>query len=230
MKKELLIFGSNGALGKGAAKTLKTKNYDKIYLFDFHPQEDKLDPAVQMIKIEDLSNEENVKKAFSMVKASTDTAFFLFSTIGGFAGGKKIWDYDEEEFDKMMNMNLKANFLIAKYFSQLVKISHSGSICFTSAFVSISAEEGKSAYGASKSALSHLVDTLSEEGNGIRLSANAIAPYILDTQANRDWMGKADFNTWIKPGEIGEIVQSIFNNYNFFTGNLLKLKGRFSLD
>ena len=33
MKKELLIFGSNGALGKGVTTTLAEKDYAKIYLF-----------------------------------------------------------------------------------------------------------------------------------------------------------------------------------------------------
>ena len=35
MKKELLIFGSNGALGKGVTKVLSQKDFDKIYFFDY---------------------------------------------------------------------------------------------------------------------------------------------------------------------------------------------------
>ena len=229
MKKELLIFGSGGALGKGVTSTLLTKGYDKVYLFDFHHEKETSDVKIESIKIEDLSNEENVKKAFSNIKFSKETAFFLFSTIGGFAGGSKIWDYDVEEFDKMMNMNLKTNFLIAKYFSQLVKNSHSGSICFTAAYVGLNPETAKTAYGTSKSALIHFVETLALEGKEIKLSANAIAPYIIDTPANREWMKKANFDNWIKPSEIGELVHSIFNNYNIISGNIIKLKHKFPL-
>ena len=230
MRKELLIFGSNGALGKGVTNVMLKKDYSKIYLFDFHPKEENLTPETVAIKIDDLTIEENVAKAYSRIKASGETAYFLFSTVGGFAGGKKVWESDLDEWSTMMNINLKTSFLIAKHFAKLVNESHSGSICFTSAYIGINAEKGKSGYGASKSALIHLVETLAKEGNEIRLSANAIAPYTIDTPANREWMKDADFTSWIKPEEIGELVHSIFENYNILTGNLFKLKGRFSLD
>ena len=65
MKKELLIFGSNGALGTGATRILKTKDYDKIYLFDFHLKEENTQSNIVQIKIEDLSIEENQEKDHS---------------------------------------------------------------------------------------------------------------------------------------------------------------------
>lgn len=229
MRTELLIFGSNGALGKGVTSTLKSKDYDKIYLFDFNPAEENTDPTTVNIKIKDLSVEENVKQAFSQIKASKNTAFFLFSTVGGFAGGKKVWETDLNEFEKMINMNLTTAFLLAKYFALLVKNSHSGSICFTAAYTGLFPENLKAAYGASKGALIHLIKSLAEEGKEIKLSVNAIAPYIIDTPANREWMKDGDFENWMKPEEIGELIHSVFNNYNFVTGNIIKLKDRFLL-
>ena len=121
-----------------------------------------------------------------------------------------------------------SGFFIAKYFSLLVSNSHSGSICFTSAFTGLNPEAGKGAYGVSKAALIHLIKTLSEEGKEIHLSANAIAPFIIDTLANREWMKDADYDSWMKPEEIGELIHSIFNNYNFVSGNVFELKNRFN--
>ena len=229
MKKELLIFGSSGALGKGVTRTLKTKDYDKIYLFDFHLKKENTDPTIVQIKIDDLSNEENIKQAFSHIKSSKDTAFFLFSTVGGFSGGKKVWETDLDEFEKMINLNLTTSFLIAKHFALLIKDSHSGSICLTAAYTGLFPESGKAAYGASKGAMIHLVKSLAEEGNEIKLSVNALAPYIIDTPANREWMKDDDFENWMKPEEIGELIHSLFNNYNFVSGNIIRLKNRFSL-
>lgn len=227
MKKELLIFGSSGALGNGVTEIFLKKNYDKIYLFDF---KHKAIPStdVKQILVNDLSVEENVKIAFSKVIPSRDTAFFLFSTVGGFTGGKKIWETELGDFDRMINMNLKTSFLIAKYFSLLVKSSHSGSICLTSAYTGLVPESGKAVYGTSKAALIHLIKTLAEEGKEINLSANAIAPLIIDTPANREWMKDADFEDWIKPAEIGEFVDSLFLSFNIQTGNIYMLKNRFN--
>jgi NAD(P)-dependent dehydrogenase (short-subunit alcohol dehydrogenase family) len=85
----------------------------------------------------------------------------------------------------------------------------------------------KGAYGASKSGLAHLIKTLSQEGQRINLSANAISPYIIDTPANRSWMQEADFNRWIKPEEIGEVANSLFENFKYVSGNVITMKERF---
>ena len=233
MKKELLIFGSSGALGDGVTNVFLKKNYEKFYLFDFK-HKDVINTNTEQIKIKDLSEEENVKAVFSNIKPSKDKIFLLFSTVGGFEGGKKVWETSSADIDRMINMNLKTNFFIAKYFSQLVSHSHSGSICLTSAYTGLRAESGKAAYGASKAAIIHLVKTLEEEGKKIKLSVNAIAPLIIDTQANREWMSgskssdDSEFEDWIKPDEIGEFVHSVFENYNVLSGNIFQLRYRFN--
>jgi NAD(P)-dependent dehydrogenase (short-subunit alcohol dehydrogenase family) len=229
MKKVLLIFGANGALGKGITAALINKNYDKIYLLDFKFDEEIEDGSgsLEKIIIRDLSIEENVSGVFEKIHPSKDTLFFLYSTVGGFAGGKTIRETDEAEWNKMMDINLKSNFFIAKYFSRLVEKSAGGSICFTAAETGVNPEAGKAAYGTSKSALIHLVRTLALEGQAIKLSANAIAPYILDTPANRNWMQDADYKKWIKTEEIGELAHSIFQNFHFISGNILRLSSRF---
>jgi NAD(P)-dependent dehydrogenase (short-subunit alcohol dehydrogenase family) len=227
MRKELLIFGSSGALGNGVTEVFLKKKYDQIYLFDFKHKEI-TQTNVKQIIVKDLSVEENIKKAFNELSPSKEKVFYLFSTIGGFTGGKKIWETETGDFDRMINMNLKTSFLLAKHFSRIVKLSHSGSICFTAAYTGIEAESGKSVYGASKAALIHLVKTLSKEGKEIRLSANAVAPFIIDTPSNREWMKEADYDDWIKPAEIGEFVNSLFLSYNIQTGNIFILKNRFN--
>jgi NAD(P)-dependent dehydrogenase (short-subunit alcohol dehydrogenase family) len=230
MKKELLIFGAYGALGRGAAEVLIDKNYDHIYLCDRNPDNKISNPKITKIQTNDLTNEENVKEIFKDINADKGKSFFMFSTVGGFAGGKTIWETELSDFNRIMDMNLKTNFLLAKYFSKIVKDSHSGSIVFTSAYTGINAEPKKGIYGISKSALIHLVKTLAIEGKEINLTVNAIAPYIIDTSANREWMKDADHTGWIKPAEIGNLVNDLFNNYHFITGNVIRLTHRFKIN
>jgi NAD(P)-dependent dehydrogenase (short-subunit alcohol dehydrogenase family) len=236
MKKELLIFGANGALGKGVTESLIKKDFDKIFLYDFKLIDLPDNEKIEKFSINDLSIEKNVEDAFSKITPSKDKVFFLFSTVGGFAGGNNIWETNAEELDKMFNMNFKSNFLIAKYFAKLVKESAGGSICFTAAYTGVNPEKKKSAYGSAKAALIHLVKTLSLEGKEINLTANAIAPYIIDTPANRKWMtvptmsgDNADYEKWTKPHEIGELVYSVFNHFNFISGNVINLIHRFKI-
>jgi NAD(P)-dependent dehydrogenase (short-subunit alcohol dehydrogenase family) len=229
MKKELLIFGAYGALGNEVAKILIGKEFNEIYLFGSHRDgKTKIERQnVQNIQAQDLSIEKNVVEAFNHIIPDSDKTLFLFSTIGGYTGGKFLWETDESDLEKMLNINLKTNFLLAKYFSRLVKECSGGSICFTSAYTGFHAESKKIAYGISKSALNILVKTLAIEGKEINLSVNAIAPYIIDTPVNRQWMKSANYNNWIKPYEIGELIYSLFNNFNFISGNIIELKERF---
>ena len=229
MNKELLIFGADGALGSGVTKVFSSKEYNKIHLFDFKFKDNKKVEKINKYVIKDLAIEENVKNAFANVKPDKFTTFFLFSTVGGFAGGNKIWETGIDEWERMMRMNLTSSYLLAKHFALLVKNSNSGSICFTTAYTGLNPEVGKSAYGTSKSALIHFVKTLAEEGKAIKLSANAIAPYIIDTPANRSWMKDADYDSWMKPDEIAQIIHSIFNCHYFVSGNIITLKHRFSV-
>ena len=229
MKKNLLIFGSNGALGKGITESLIKKDYDKIYLFDPKFDNKAVEKNIFLITVKDRSEEKNVIEAFNNVDPAKDELFFLYTTVGGFSGGKSVWELDEGEWDKMISMNLKTSFLIAKHFAGLVKDSAGGSICFTAALTGVNPEINKSAYGVSKSGLIHLTKSLALEGEKINLSVNAIAPYIIDTPANREWMTGSDFSKWIKPVEIGELAHSLFNNFYFITGNIILLTKRFNI-
>lgn len=228
MDKKLIIFGASGALGKGVTESLLTKDYNEIYLFDFKFNDSYSDPRVKQFVVKDLSVEKNVIAALFEIKTYEKTKLFLYSTIGGFYGGTSVWETEEADFDRMININLKTNFLIAKHFSSLVKKNYGGSICFTSAYTGNNPEELKFSYGAAKSALNYLVKTLSLEGNSINLSVNAIAPFIIDTPANREWMKNANYSSWMKPDEIAELIHSLFQNYNFISGNIIELAKRFN--
>lgn len=229
MDRKLIIFGASGALGKGVVSTLIKKQFEEILLFDFKFDETFTDKRIKTFHTKDLSIENNVLAAMFEIKTSEKTQIHLFSTIGGYYGGTNVWETEEEDFNRMINMNLKANFLIAKHFSALVKKSYSGSMCFTSAFTSLQPEKLKFAYGTSKAALNYLVKTLADEGKSINLAVNAIAPFIIDTPSNREWQKNADYSSWMKPEEIGELVYSLIENHNFISGNIIELKHRFNI-
>lgn len=230
MQKHLLIFGSNGALGKGVTDVLVKKDYKRIFLFDSKPNEI-LGQNIERILVGNLTEEANVIKAFSNIKPSKEIEYFLFSTVGGFTGGKYLWDTDTIDLTQMLDSNLKTCFLIGKYFARLVKDSAGGSILFTAAYTGFAPEKCRIPYGVSKSSVIYLAETLALEGVNINLSANAIAPFIIDTLANREWMGNNyDFEQLIKPEESGEVVHSIFLNFRIISGTVIKLPGRLKIN
>ena len=220
--KVLLIFGSNGDLGKGVSKILCSKDYSKIYLFDRNPSNSHKNAFE--IKIEDFSVEENVKRAFTQIESNIKAEYFCLSTIGGFLPGKNVPKTNYEDWLFLQNINLNISFLIAKHFSGLVENSSGGSLCFTSALTAINPLVGNAAYGVSKNGLGYLVKTLSKESSKFGFSVNAIAPYLIDTPENREWV--KDSSQMVSPEDIGKLIYSIFGNYKILNGNILELPGR----
>lgn len=225
MKKKLLIFGAGGALGRGAVEVFLNKDYSSIYLFDRNnPEFSYSDERIITVKTGDLNLEDNVRRAFEEVKADKDALCFLFCTVGGFSAGKYIWETELRQWQNMMDINLTTSFLIAKYFSLLVKDSAGGSICFTSAMSGLDIETKRAGYSVSKNALNYLVRILALEGRNINLSANVVAPHAIDTPANREWVKNPDSMT--RPAEIGEIVHGLFTNFKAISGSIITLPER----
>lgn len=222
MKKIFLLFGSNGNLGKNAVKYFLEKNYDQYYFFARNNFEiDSKKTNYQIIKTFDLAEEKNIESAFSAVSKQIENTYFLYSTIGGFYGGKSVEDTDYNQWKKMLDINLNTAFLISKYFMKLVRGTNGGSICFTSAYSSFYPEAGKTAYNLSKSGLNYLVESLALEGSDLGISANAVAPFAIDTASNREWI--TDVSKLISPLIICDAVESLFTDYKKVNGNIIRL-------
>lgn len=223
-KKIFLLFTASGNLGKAAVDYFLNSSFDYCYFFTRENIEIKSDKKnYEIIKVQDLTNENNVKSAFSKINVNIGTNYFLFNTIGGFYGSKTIANTEYKDWQLMQNINLNTSFLIAKHFAKLVADVKGGSICFTSSLSSLKPEAAKAAYNISKNSLNFLVMTLALEGKDIGLSANAVAPYIIDTPSNREWVN--NISDMINPETICRVVNSLFENYRVMNGNIVELPG-----
>lgn len=229
MSKILLVFGSNGALGRGVSEVLLKKDYAEFHLFDIAFSKSASGATLHHHEVQDLRIKENVSDAFKGLKPNANDEYFLFSTIGGYSGGQGLEKTQASEMLNMMNLNYSANFWILQEFSKLVQKAKGGSICFTGALTGIEPGMGVAAYGSAKAALLYLVEAAAIEGREYNMSVNAIAPYIIDTPANETWIREAGIEqqTLMKPTEIGELIDNLFRNYRFVSGNTIKLRFRF---
>lgn len=223
MEKILLIFGATGSLGAGVSEILITKDYSKIFLFGRNFNSDIVYPQhVKTINIGNLAEESNVIESFKHIPKKIGNSYFLYSTIGGFLSGPVI-DMDYGEWKKMFDSNVNIAFLLSKHFSKLASKFSGCSICFTSAASVFETEKNKSAYGASKLALNYLVETLALEGKEYNMSANIVAPSIIDTPENRKWVKNIDQLTL--PFTIAESVHKLFSEPEAYNGEVIKIYG-----
>ena len=207
--KIVLVTGGTGALGRAITLAFVECNATVIssYVNEREIEQIKTETksAVQLIKV-DITKAEEVDKLISSVVGKYGHIHILVNVVGGYLGGKSIYQVEEKEWDLMMTLNLKSAFLISKFVVPQMISSKYGKIIHVSSRTGLRSEGYDSAYAASKSGLIRLVESLSEETKGSNINVNCIMPSIIDTGANRKAMPAADFNKWLKPGDLANVV------------------------
>ncbi|HEV2484423.1 MAG TPA: SDR family NAD(P)-dependent oxidoreductase [Terracidiphilus sp.] len=130
----------------------------------------------------------------------------VVNTIGGYAGGTKLWDLDTKILDKMLALNLRSGYTLARAVLPAMLKQRYGSIVNVAAKAALDHGAGAAAYAASKAAAVALMDSLAAETNGTGIRVNSILPSIIDTTANRQAMPDADFTLWPKPRDIAQVI------------------------
>ena len=130
----------------------------------------------------------------------------LVNAVGGYAGGLALWDTTAETFERMIDLNLRSGYALARAVVPVLRTQKHGAIVNVSAKAAWDHAAGASAYAASKAAALALMDSLAADlrGSGVRI--NSILPSIIDTDANRRAMPQADFSQWPSPEDIARVV------------------------
>jgi NAD(P)-dependent dehydrogenase (short-subunit alcohol dehydrogenase family) len=128
------------------------------------------------------------------------------NTVGGYAGGIKLWELDSKTFDKMLALNLRAGYVLSRAVVPAMLQQKSGAIVNIAAKAAFDHAAGASAYAASKAAALAMMESLAEDLRGTGVRVNSILPSIIDTEANRKAMPGEDFAKWPKPEDIANVI------------------------
>jgi NAD(P)-dependent dehydrogenase (short-subunit alcohol dehydrogenase family) len=130
----------------------------------------------------------------------------LVNAVGGYAGGVPLWDLKSEVFDRMLALNLRSGYVLARAVAPVMLKQKHGAIVNVASKAAFDHAAGAAAYVASKAAAVAMMDSLAADLKGTGVRVNSILPSIIDTEANRKAMPDADFSQWPKPGEIARVV------------------------
>ena len=130
----------------------------------------------------------------------------LVNAVGGFAGGQKLWEADPGTLDRMLDLNLRSGWVLSRAAAPVMVAQKAGAIVQVVSRAAIEHAAGQAAYAASKAAALALTDSLAADLKGTGVRANAVLPSIIDTEANRRSMPKADFAKWPKPEDIARVI------------------------
>ncbi len=138
-------------------------------------------PDAEVIAIwPNLSNPADVAAQFEKVREVFGTVDILANNAG-ISQNTSIYNYTEEEFDKILDINIKAVMVCSQAAARIMREEGSGVIINTSSMVSLYGQASGCAYPATKFAVNGLTKSLARElaKDGIRV--NAVAPGITKT-------------------------------------------------
>ena len=165
------------------------------------------------------------------------TAFYasvpqLWASIhlaGGFAPGK-VSETGKTALMKQIETNLATCFLCCRAaVNAIVPTGAGGRIVNVAARPALEwrGGAGMAAYAASKAAVAALTVALAEEVAADGILANAVAPSIMDTPANRKAMPNADYTAWPKVEEVAATIVFLASPDNKVTrGAIVPVYGR----
>ena len=127
-----------------------------------------------------LSDLESVRKEFIIATAKYGCVDILVNNAG-VSESTPFLQYTEEQFDRVMDLNVKGVFNATRAAADCMVARGSGVILNTSSMVSISGQPSGFAYPASKFAVNGLTVSLARELGPKGIRVNAVAPGITET-------------------------------------------------
>ena len=128
----------------------------------------------------DLSKLESVRNAFIIATAQYGCVDILVNNAG-VSESTPFLNYKEEDFDRVMDLNVKGVFNATRAAVDCMVARGTGVILNTSSMVSISGQPSGVAYPASKFAVNGLTVSLARELGPKGIRVNAVAPGITET-------------------------------------------------
>ena len=154
----------------------------------------------------DVTDERAVGELVNRIVGARGHLDVLVNTVGGYAGGTKLWELETKTFEQMLALNLRAGYALSRAAIVPMLKQKQGAIVNVAAKAAVDHGGGAAAYAASKAAAVAMMDSLAADVKGSGVRVNSILPSIIDTEANRKAMPAADFAQWPKPEDIAKVI------------------------
>jgi NAD(P)-dependent dehydrogenase (short-subunit alcohol dehydrogenase family) len=149
---------------------------------------------------------------------------------------KLILDYTEDEFDQVMNLNLRGAFHFMRAFGRPMVNQRSGSLILCSSMRAVTLEPGLGIYAASKAGIAQMVKGFAAEVGEYGVRVNAVMPSVIETRLTAPLKERPEiyntyaahtvFNRWGQPSEVGAAVAFLASDAaSYVTGSSLSVDG-----
>ncbi len=206
----LIVTGGTGALGRAVVHQLLLRG-DRVAVpyrasAGFEALRSAAGPGAALWGAEaDLSHLDSARRFADAAAAWLGRLDGVAALAGGYKGSGPLETTPVSEWEQMLRINLASvHFTCRATLPYLLK--EGGSVVTVSSRAAETGGAGAAAYAASKAAVVALVRALALENADRGVRFNAISPTIIDTEANRHAMPKADRSQWTAPEDVAKVV------------------------
>ncbi|GBD22796.1 4-formylbenzenesulfonate dehydrogenase TsaC1/TsaC2 [bacterium HR29] len=154
----------------------------------------------------DLANEAEAARAVNAAAERLEGLDGLVCLAGGFAGDRLVHETSLAMVKQQFELNFVTAFNAVRAALPIFVAAQGGSIVCVASRPALRPVRGSVAYAVSKLAVVKLVELVAEEYRERGIRANAVAPSIVDTPANRAAMPGVDFSRWVAPEEVARTI------------------------
>ncbi|MGL5416559.1 MAG: 3-oxoacyl-[acyl-carrier-protein] reductase [Clostridium sp.] len=185
--KNAIVTGATRGIGRAVALKLASLGANVLINYRSNDEEAKevrreienLGVRAEIFKC-DISNLEKVNEMISFAKEKFDTIDILVNNAG-ITKDTLLLRMKEEDFDTVIDVNLKGVFNCLKAITPIMVKQRRGSIINLSSVVGIVGNAGQINYSASKAGVIGMTKSLAKELGGRGIRVNAVAPGFIET-------------------------------------------------
>jgi len=238
--KTAIITGASGGLGCEIAKKLNENNYNLV--LNYYKNKSSLDELVKTFKNKETKNiivQGDISvysDAENLIKESYENfeKIDLLVNNAGITKDKLLTMMSEDDFQKVVNVNLNGTFNCIRHISKKMIRQKEGKIINISSVIALTGNIGQSNYAASKAGVIGLTKSVAKELARKNITCNVITPGFIETEMTDVLQEKqiSNIKNQIPLKRLGSpedvanlIIFLASNNANYITGQVISVDG-----
>lgn len=234
--KTVIVTGGAKGIGRAVAEAFAEEGAN-IVLNYRSTSPDEVKAAIEAKGVKCFTFQADVSK-FDEALALVEAAQAEFGSIdvlvnnAGITRDTLLMRMSEEDFDKVIETNLKGCFNMTKHASKIMMKQRSGSIINMSSVIGLAGNPGQTNYAASKAGVLGITYSVAKELASRGITVNAIAPGMIDTEMTQVLSDKVKENILAniplkrfgKPEEIADTAVFLAKS-KYITGQVITVDG-----
>jgi len=238
--KTAIITG--GAKGIGRAISVKLGSMGANIVVNYSGSQKAAEELVEELKAmgvkavsikADVSDFEQVQKMFDDVNESFGSIDILVNNAG-ITKDTLIMRMSEDDFDKVISINLKGTFNCIKAATKYMIKQRSGRIVNIASIVGIIGNAGQANYVASKAGIIGLTKSAARELSSRNINVNAVAPGFIKTsmtdelpdKIKNEYLDKIPLKRFGDPEDVADVVSFLCSHESrYITGQVINVDG-----